>query len=92
VAPIIVRTGQPAMAFGGYFGNEPILSVEDFAGMVKRGEVRYVLLGGRARPTAFTRWVLANAKPVDEAQWRSVSVERWRAVRLFDLKAGQSVD
>ena len=92
VAPIIVRTGQPAMAFGGYFGNEPILSVEAFAEMVKRGEVRYVLLGGRFRRTAFTRWVLANGKPVDEAHWRSVSVEAWRAVRLFDLKPGQPAD
>jgi 4-amino-4-deoxy-L-arabinose transferase-like glycosyltransferase len=87
VAPIIVRTGQPAMAFGGYFGNEPILSVEAFAEMVKRGEVRYVVLPMRARPSAFVRWVRANGKPVEEQRWRSVApAEWWRTIVLYDVK------
>jgi 4-amino-4-deoxy-L-arabinose transferase-like glycosyltransferase len=86
VAPLIVRTGEPAMAVGGFFGNEPILTVEAFADKVKRGEVRYVLLTARTRPTDFTRWVRANGKRVDEAQWRSVSVEGRRPIQLYDLR------
>ncbi len=86
VAPVIVRTGQPAMAVGGFFGNEPILTVEAFADRVKRGEVRYVLLGARARSNDFTRWVRANGKPVDEAEWRSVSPEGRRRIQLYELK------
>jgi 4-amino-4-deoxy-L-arabinose transferase-like glycosyltransferase len=85
VAPLIVRTGLPAMAVGGYFGNEPILGVDAFAEKVKRGEVRYVLMPTRARPTDFTRWARANGKPVDEAQWRSVSAEGRRPIMLYDL-------
>lgn len=87
VAPVIVRTGQPAMAFGGFFGREPILPIDAFAEMVKRGEVRYVLLGGgRARQNGFTRWVLANGKPVSDSQWRSLPFDGWRPIQLYDLK------
>ena len=88
VAPVIVRTGQPAMAFGGFFGNEPILTLDAFAEKVKNGEVRYVLLGsGRTRQSEFTRWVRANGKPVDESQWRSfIAGTGRRAIELYDVK------
>jgi 4-amino-4-deoxy-L-arabinose transferase-like glycosyltransferase len=85
-APIIVRSGQPAMAFGGYFGNEPILTVEAFAEAARRGEVRYVLLPVRVRASEFVRWVRANGKPVSPAEWQSVTVPPWRAILLYDLK------
>ena len=86
VAPVIVRTGQPAMAFGGFFGNEPILPIDAFAEKVKRGEVRYVLLGARSRASEFTRWVRANGKPVDVSQWRSFVDGGRRAIELYDVK------
>jgi 4-amino-4-deoxy-L-arabinose transferase-like glycosyltransferase len=85
-APVIVRTGQPAMAVGGFWGNEPIVPVEAFADKVRRGEVRYVLLGGRVRTNDFIRWVRANGKPVDEAQWRSLPADSRRPIQLYDLK------
>ncbi len=31
-------------------------------------------------------------KPVDEAQWRSVSAEGRRPIQLYDLRPGQSAD
>jgi 4-amino-4-deoxy-L-arabinose transferase-like glycosyltransferase len=86
VAPVIVHTGQPAMAFGGFWGNEPVLTLGAFAEMVKRGEVRYVLLGGFTRPTEFARWVRLNGKPVDASQWRSVAPDGRRPIQLYDLK------
>jgi 4-amino-4-deoxy-L-arabinose transferase-like glycosyltransferase len=87
VAPVIIHTGQPAMAFGGFFGNEPILPLDAFAEKVKRGEVRYVLLGGgRGRQSDFTRWVQANGKPVDESEWRSMTADGRRSLQLYDVK------
>jgi 4-amino-4-deoxy-L-arabinose transferase-like glycosyltransferase len=87
VAPVIVHTGQSAMAFGGFWGNEPILTLDAFAGMVKRGEVRYVLLGGgRTRRNDFTRWVLTNGQTVNDSQWRSIPFDGWRPIQLYDLK------
>ena len=87
VAPIIVRTGQPALAFGGYTGNDPILSLDTFAGMARRGEVRYVLLyGGRTRASDFTRWVRENGTPVESGLWRSTLPEEGRRpIALYDL-------
>ena len=60
------------MAFGGFFGNDPILSVDAFAEKVERGEVRYVLLAHHAPAARLQRWVQANGTPVDPAQWRSL--------------------
>jgi 4-amino-4-deoxy-L-arabinose transferase-like glycosyltransferase len=85
-APVIARTGLPAMAFGGFFGNEPILTVEAFAEKVRRGEVRYALLGGLTRPNPITRWVRDNGTLVAPSEWLSTSpAGRW-PIQLFDLK------
>ncbi len=37
----ILETGQPFMALGGFRGSDPILTVDQFAALVARGEVRY---------------------------------------------------
>jgi 4-amino-4-deoxy-L-arabinose transferase-like glycosyltransferase len=37
----ILDTNQPFMALGGFRGSDPILTVEQFADLVARGEVRY---------------------------------------------------
>ncbi|MFO1079143.1 MAG: glycosyltransferase family 39 protein [Reyranellaceae bacterium] len=84
-APVIVATGQPAMAFGGYFGTDPVISVEDFAKAVARGEVRYAALPTNRRARAFDRWVQQNGKPVDPALWRSLPVEPRRGLVLYEL-------
>jgi 4-amino-4-deoxy-L-arabinose transferase-like glycosyltransferase len=86
VAPVIVRTGQPAMAFGGFFGNEPILPLDAFVEKVKRGEVRYVLLRTGSRTSPFTQWVRANGKPVAPSEWRSFVDGGRRAIQLYDMK------
>jgi hypothetical protein len=86
VAPLIVRSGLPAMAVGGFFGNEPILGIDGFAERVKRGEVRYVLMQARARPSEFVRWVRANGQPVDPALWRSLTIEGRMPLVLYELK------
>jgi len=91
VAPTIIHTGQPALAYGGFFGNDPILSLDTFAAMVERGEVRFVLLGSRIPESEthqgqFVRWVREHATPVDPALWRSLPPEARRSVMLYDLK------
>jgi len=76
-APLIVRSGLPVMAMGGYLGTDPILTPADLAGLVERRELRFVMLGGYSlRPTdlphqqALAAWVRAHGKPVDAALWR----------------------
>jgi 4-amino-4-deoxy-L-arabinose transferase-like glycosyltransferase len=45
-APIIIATGLPVMALGGYGGDDQTLTVEQFQARVAAGNVRYVLVGG----------------------------------------------
>jgi hypothetical protein len=47
VAPVIVATGEPAMALGGFSGVDPILTAEQFAQRVDEGQVRFVLAAWR---------------------------------------------
>ena len=76
-APLIVRTGEPVMAMGGYLGRDPILATRDLERMVNDGQLRFVLLGGfsivppnTARQRALEQWVRAHGTPVDPALWR----------------------
>jgi 4-amino-4-deoxy-L-arabinose transferase-like glycosyltransferase len=84
-APVIIRTGQPVMAFGGFFGNDPVMSVDAFARAVERGEVRFVVLATNRRMRDFERWVRAHGTIVDPGLWRSLPPEPSRAIVLYDL-------
>ncbi len=84
-SPLIIRSGEPVLAYGGYLGNDPIMSLDAFAERVKRGEVRYVLLSPGRRPAEFDAWVRARGRPVDPTLWRSLPTEPRRAISLYDL-------
>lgn len=66
---IILRTGRPVIAMGGFTGSDPAMTVAKLQQYVKDGKLRYILLGGRMGPgggdTAVTAWVQKNATPVD---------------------------
>src|SRR5262249_56914031 len=62
-APVIIHTGQPVMAFGGFFGNDPVISVEGFANAVERAKGAFLPLpptGGRPTSSA---WCTPLASP-----------------------------
>ncbi len=84
-APVIIATGQPVMAFGGFFGDDPAISVDAFARAVERGEVRFVVLATNRRARDFERWVRAHGTIVDPKDWRSLPPEPRRAIVLYDL-------
>ena len=84
-APVIIGTGQPVMAFGGFFGNDPVMSIDAFAKAVERGEVRFVVLATNRRTRDFERWVRAHGTIVDPSRWRSLPPESRRAIVLYDL-------
>ncbi len=91
-APIIIQTGEPVMARGGFHGLDPILTPDKLARIVEAGELRFVMLGDLSlvsrrmgaeiagRPIA--DWVRANGKPVDPALWRGTR----RGLALYDLR------
>jgi 4-amino-4-deoxy-L-arabinose transferase-like glycosyltransferase len=99
-SPLIIATGLPVMAMGGFHGLDPILTPERLAGLVAGGQVRFVMLGelsiasrlmgaeAAGRPLA--DWVRANGTPVDSTRWSSPSGGMgWPTRReLYDLKPG----
>jgi 4-amino-4-deoxy-L-arabinose transferase-like glycosyltransferase len=82
-APIIITTGSPVMAFGGFSGRDPILSVEDFAHRVAARQVRYALVGDDSRATRrgvredpqkpLVDWIRNTGREVDPALWRGMA-------------------
>jgi 4-amino-4-deoxy-L-arabinose transferase-like glycosyltransferase len=84
-APLIIATGAPVMALGGFGGRDPILGVEDVARLVGENRVRFALIGdgapglrrayGEGHQKALVAWIRANGRPVNPALWRSPGAE-----------------
>ena len=73
-APIILATGEPVMALGGFTGGDPILTVDELAEYVADGAVRYFLLPpGGGRQHGLTRWVPEHCTLVPPALWQPAS-------------------
>jgi 4-amino-4-deoxy-L-arabinose transferase-like glycosyltransferase len=77
-APLIISTGLPVMAIGGYLGDDPILTTSDVERLASDRQLRFVMLGGFTLAPAkqaaaldpVARWVRANGRPVDPKLWR----------------------
>jgi 4-amino-4-deoxy-L-arabinose transferase-like glycosyltransferase len=77
-APLIISTGLPVMAVGGYLGDDPILTPPDLERLASDKKLRFVMLGGFTLAPAkqaaalepIARWVRANGRPVDPKLWR----------------------
>jgi 4-amino-4-deoxy-L-arabinose transferase-like glycosyltransferase len=81
VAPIIIATGEPVIALGGFTGRDPILTVDAFAHLVEDERLRFVLVGdgspglrrifGEDGQKPVVDWIRANGRLVDPAEWRA---------------------
>ncbi|SNX53585.1 glycosyltransferase family 39 protein [Thermoanaerobacterium sp. RBIITD] len=69
---IIIKTGEPVMALGGFSGSDNILSLNQFKQLVKKGEIRYVMVGGMGIRSSndIMNWVKENGKVVSESEWK----------------------
>ncbi len=71
-APLILETGQPVMSFGGYSGDDAILTPAQFAARVAAHDVRFVLLpASTAQQRPIVDWVTTNCQAVPPTQWRA---------------------
>jgi len=62
-APIIIQTGKPAMALGGFSGQDRIVTPSGLASLVSNGTVRYFLLQGGGRGNRLSRAALEQLPP-----------------------------
>jgi 4-amino-4-deoxy-L-arabinose transferase-like glycosyltransferase len=80
-APIIIATGDPVIALGGFTGRDPILTVDGFARLVEGHRVRFALVGdgspglqrvfGEDGQKPLVDWIKENGRLVDPARWRT---------------------
>jgi 4-amino-4-deoxy-L-arabinose transferase-like glycosyltransferase len=89
-APLIVATGEPVIAFGGFLGTIPVLDGTAMAHLVNSGALRFAIIGGgwsrwaRATETDASGWIRAHGTQVDlSSVARGLSAARFA---LFDLR------
>jgi 4-amino-4-deoxy-L-arabinose transferase-like glycosyltransferase len=70
-ANIIISTGKAVVTIGGFSGSDPAPTVSQFAAMVRKGEVKYVLVGsgggggmGGGSSSDLTTWIKAHGRQV----------------------------
>ncbi|WP_067185344.1 hypothetical protein [Microtetraspora niveoalba] len=69
---LILSTGRPVIAMGGFTGSDPAMSVATLREYAADGRLKYVLLGGdgpRGGSSEVAEWVKANGTPVDAAEY-----------------------
>lgn len=75
ISPIIIQTGHPVIAMGGFMGADPALPFADFGRLVDERQLRFVLLPdsprfGRDANPERTETVRATCCPVEPSLWR----------------------
>ncbi|MBU0512258.1 MAG: hypothetical protein KJ638_11245, partial [Chloroflexi bacterium] len=63
-APYILETGRPVLTFGGFTGNDDVVSVDDLIEMIESGELRYIL-GIPQQKQEIAQWMRQACTVVD---------------------------
>ena len=66
---LMLRTGAPVIAMGGFTGSDPAMTVAKLQRYVKEGRLRFILLGGRGGGAEVAEWVRQHATPVDAGEY-----------------------
>ncbi|MHC1682410.1 MAG: glycosyltransferase family 39 protein [Clostridiaceae bacterium] len=79
-AGIIISTGEAVMSLGGFSGDINAVTLDQFIEMAKKGEIRYVMAGGRGGQggsnssiSEIMTWVKENGTAVDSSEYSSSS-------------------
>ncbi|MGI5226876.1 glycosyltransferase family 39 protein [Actinoallomurus sp. CA-142502] len=73
---IIIKTGEPVMAMGGFTGSDPAMTVSKLQQYVKSGKLRFVMVGGGGPPggsSDVTSWVTKNCQAVKASEYGGTS-------------------
>jgi 4-amino-4-deoxy-L-arabinose transferase-like glycosyltransferase len=93
---LIIDTGKPVMAIGGFFGTDQILTVNKMDELIHNGTVRYVLVipdntslnyrmaRGIGENAAINRWVMDHCTIVPASEWSESGNYQLRQYALYD--------
>ena len=70
-APLILATGEPVMAMGGFIGSDPALTPSSLAQRIAGNDVRFFLVGGMfgTGRSPLAGAVASACRPVDDPAW-----------------------
>jgi len=73
--PIILATGSPVIAWGGFKGSDTALTTTQLEALVTNGELKYVILGGGmgSGSSDLTSWVQAHGTEIAQSEWSANS-------------------
>ncbi|HEY8889735.1 MAG TPA: glycosyltransferase family 39 protein [Clostridium sp.] len=69
---IILNTDESVMTWG-FFGTDKVLTLTQFKALVKKGEVRYVMIGGQGSSDEIMTWAKSAGKLVAESEWKDTT-------------------
>lgn len=73
-APVILATGKAVMAFGGFLGSDPALTVPELSRLAAAGKVHYFLISPRSSSQQdIVNWITQHSKVVPATLWQSGS-------------------
>ncbi|GKX67327.1 glycosyltransferase family 39 protein [Inconstantimicrobium mannanitabidum] len=71
-AKIMLDSGREVMAIGGYSGNDKIISLDDFKGIVRNGKLKYAMVGKSYNSNKdIEDWIKRNGRMIPREQWIS---------------------
>nr|WP_202421101.1 glycosyltransferase family 39 protein [Actinomadura rayongensis] len=74
---LILETGRPVIAMGGFTGSDPAMTVAKLQALVRSGQLRYVLVGGGFGPDrgsdGVSAWVRAHGTEVPASEYGGAS-------------------
>ncbi|MQY08820.1 ArnT family glycosyltransferase [Actinomadura macrotermitis] len=86
---LILRTGRPVIAMGGFTGGDPAMSVAKLQQYVKDGRLRYIMIGGQgggrgpdSGGTSVTAWVQQHGTAVQASEYGGTSGSGAQLYRL----------
>jgi 4-amino-4-deoxy-L-arabinose transferase-like glycosyltransferase len=89
-APIIIQTGKPVMALGGFSGADQILTTSQLTALVAQGTVHYFLIAsggfrgfGGGGNSALAQWVIAHGTVVPASQYGASSTGGFGQTQLY---------
>lgn len=73
--PIILATGSPVIAWGGFKGSDTALTTTQLEALVTSGELKYVILGGGmgSGNSDLTTWVQEHGTEIPQSEWSATS-------------------
>jgi 4-amino-4-deoxy-L-arabinose transferase-like glycosyltransferase len=86
-SPLIIKTGEPIMALGGFSGSDKVLTNQQLAELVKNKTVRYFLMGGGMGGQQANSWVTQSCTAVNSQLW-SGSGSGQNSGTLYDCAGG----